>query len=48
MTCGYPVLDAIRIEDDVELVAVPQENKRLIPVRVEELLRYNTSVQHTS
>ena len=48
MTCGCPVADVIRIEDDVELVAVPQENKVPIPVCVEELPRYNVGVQHAS
>ena len=48
MTCGCPVPDVIRIEDDVELVAVPQENKRPIPVHVEEPLRYNMGVQCAS
>ena len=38
----------MRIEDDVELVAVPQENKRPIPICIEELPRYNMGVQHAS
>ena len=48
MTCRCPVPDVIRIEDDVELVAVPQENERLIPICVEEPLRYNVGVQCAS
>ena len=47
-TCGCPVPDIIRIEDDVELIAVPQENERPIPICVEELLRYNMGVQCAS
>ena len=47
-TCGCLAPNVFRIRDDVELVAVPQENKRLIPVRVEEPLRYNMDVQRAS
>ena len=45
-TCGCPVPNVFRIEDNVKLVTVPQENERLIPICVEELLRYNMGVQH--
>ena len=47
-TCGCLVPDIMRIEDNVELVTVPQENKRLVPIHVEEPLRYNVGVQHAS
>ena len=46
--CGCPVSNIFRIKDDVELVTVPQENKRLIPICVEELLRYNVGAQRAS
>ena len=45
---GVPVPDVIRVKDDVELVAIPQENKRPILICVKELLRYNMSVQCAS
>ena len=48
MTCGCPAPNIFRIEDDVELVAVPQENKVPIPVCVEEPPRYNVGVQCAS
>ena len=47
-SCACPVPEVIRITDNVEMIAVPQENEVLIPVCVEELLRYNVGVQHTS
>ena len=47
-TCGCPALNIFRIEDGVELVAVPQENERPIPVHIEELPRYNVGVQCAS
>ena len=47
-THGCPVPNIFRIEDDVELAAVPQENKVPIPICVEELLRYNIGIQHAS
>ena len=47
-TCGCPVPNVFRIKDNVELVAVPQENERPIPVCVEEPPRYNVGVQHAS
>ena len=45
--CGCPAL-ATRIEDNVEMVAAPQENTTPIPVRVEEPPRYNVGVPHAS
>ena len=36
-TCGCPVPDVVRIEDDVEMVTAPRENNTPIPVQVDEL-----------
>ena len=36
-TCGCPIPDAMRIEDDVEMVTAPRENNTPIPVQVDEL-----------
>ena len=47
-TCGCPVPSVIRIEDDVEMIAVPQENEEPVPVRVAELPRYGVGVQRAS
>jgi hypothetical protein len=47
-TCGCPIPSVIRIEDDVEMVAIPQENEEPLPVRVEELPRYNVGSQRAS
>ena len=47
-TYGCLAPNVFKIEDDVELVTVPQENKRSIPIRVEEPLRYNMGVQCAS
>ena len=47
-TCGCPIPSVIRIEDDVEMVAVPQENEEPLPVRVEEPPRYNVGSQRAS
>ena len=46
--CACPVPEVIRIKDDMEMVAVSQENEVLIPVRVKESPRYNVGVQHAS
>ena len=45
--CGCPIPLVIQIEDDVEMVAVPQENAELLPVCVEPL-RYDMGIQHAS
>ena len=47
-TCGCPVPSVIRIEDDVEMVAVPQENEEPVPVRVAEPPRYDVGGQRAS
>ena len=36
-TCGCPVLDIVRIEDDIEMVTALRENNTPIPVWVDEL-----------
>ena len=46
-TCGCPIPSVIRIEDDVEMVAVPQENAEPLPVRVEPP-RYDVGIQRAS
>ena len=48
MTCGCPAPNIFRIEGNVELVAVPQENEILIPIHIKELPRYNMGVQCAS
>ena len=47
-TCGCPVPSVIRIEDDVEMVAIPQENEEPVPVCVAEPPRYNVGAQRAS
>ena len=47
-TCGCPIPSVIRIEDDVEMIAVPQENKEPLPIRVEEPPRYYVGSQRAS
>ena len=47
-TCGCPVPSVIRIEDDVEMVAVPRENEEPLPVCMEEPPRYNVGSQRAS
>ena len=42
-SCAYPVPAVIRIEDDVEMTAVPSENEEVTPVP----LRYSVGVQCT-
>ena len=46
-TCGCPIPSVIRIEDDVEMVTVPQENAEPLPVRVEPP-RYDVGIQRAS
>ena len=46
-TCGCPVPSVIRIEDDVEMIVVPQENVEPLPVHVEPL-RHNMGTQRAS
>ena len=45
--CGCPIPSVIRIEDDVKLVAVPQENTEPLPVCVEPP-RYDMGIQRAS
>ena len=45
--CGCPVPLVIRIEDNIEMVAVMQENTEPLPVCVEPL-RYNVGSQRAS
>ena len=47
-TCGCPVPSTVRIEDNVEMVAVPQENNTPIPVQVDEFPMFVVSGQHAS
>ena len=47
-TCGCPIPSVIRIEDDVEMVAIPQENEEPVPVRVAEPPRYGVGAQRAS
>ena len=44
-TCGCPVPSTIRIGDDIEMVAAPQENSTPIPVWVDELPTSSVRVQ---
>ena len=46
-TCGCPIPSVIQIEDEVEMVAVPQENAEPLLVRVEPP-RYNVGIQRAS
>ena len=46
-TCGCPIPSVIRIEDDVEMVMVLQENVEPLPVHVEPS-RYNMGTQRAS
>ena len=46
-TCGCPVPSVIRIEDDIEMAAIPQENAEPLPARVEPS-RYNVGNQRAS
>ena len=46
--CACPVPEVIRIVDNVEIVAVPQENEVPIPVHVKESPRYNMGIQCAS
>ena len=46
-TCGCPIPSVIRIEDDIEMVAVPQENAEPLPVCVEPP-RYDMGIQRAS
>ena len=45
--CGCPIPSVIQIEDDVELVTVPQENAKPLPVCVEPP-RYDVGIQRAS
>ena len=47
-TCGCPVPSTVRIEDDVEMVAAPQENNTPIPVWVDELPMFTVGGQRAS
>ena len=48
-TCSCPIPSVIRIEDDVEMVAVPQENTEPLPVYVYvEPPRYDVGIQCAS
>ena len=47
-TCGCPVPSLVRIEDDIKMVAAPQENNTPIPVRVDELPMFVVGGQHAS
>ena len=47
-TCGCPVPSTVRIEDDVEMVAAPQENNTPIPVWVDELPMFAVGGQRAS
>ena len=44
-TCGCPVPDVVRIEDDVEMVTTPRENNTPIPVWVDELPSFSVCTQ---
>ena len=44
-TCGCPIPDIVRIEDDVEMIAAPRENNTPIPIRVDELPTFPVRAQ---
>ena len=46
-TCGCPIPSVIRIEDDIKMVAIPQENAEPLPVCVEPP-RYDVGIQCAS
>ena len=47
-TCGCPVPDIVRIEDDVEMVTALRENNTPIPIWVDELPSFSVRTQRAS
>ena len=47
-TCGCPIPDVVRIEDDVEMVAMLRENNTPVPIRVDELPLFSVRTQRAS
>ena len=47
-TCGYPVSDIVRIEDNIEMINTPRENNTPIPIQVDEFLMFSVHTQHAS